>query len=514
MVSEKQDSCGKMLLSMQMIIDVMNERLWEFSPHIQGDRPMLRGCQIFIRGTELREDTLYLLPEGEGVQFPIHRYAYITSENLFGSAPNIHSLRRPFPEIVNLVMEVFRNYHEFEFALSEIVNSGGTLTELCREGERFFHNPMFIHDNLFAVIGLPRDILTTTLFEHNADTGIYHIPLRMIDEFKYDPFYQATLSETRAGLWIHAHSQNGFRSLFVNLWDSDHYCGRLLINERQTSLKPGQFSAAEYFAEYAMMIIRRDYHAANRRNRSFEDTLTELAQGKSVDEAEQRAFLEILGWSTDDRYICMRLQNQDTSLSVNPVSALRSILSLQFSHFTSFIYEQQLCILMNLTKNGLTPGMIHQRLAPHIRDNYMCGGVSNPFLGIALFPAAFVQAAAALSYAKASKSGAWLISFESCALDYIENSALKSVPLELLVAPQLNKLMLIDQERGTEYTQTLRAWLLNERSIPRTADNLIVHRTTLTYRLEKLRDLMPMDLDDPQFRLYLLLSYHLLDRRA
>ena len=85
------------------------------------------------------------------------------------------------------------------------------------------------------------------------------------------------------------------------------------------------------------------------------------------------------------------------------------------------------------------------------------------------------------------------------------------MPLELYIAPQLYKLKQIDAERGTEYFQTLRMYLLKERSIPRTAEALIVHRTTLTYRLEKLRELIPMDLDDPQLRLYLLLSCYLID---
>ena len=127
------------------------------------------------------------------------------------------------------------------------------------------------------------------------------------------------------------------------------------------------------------------------------------------------------------------------------------------------------------------------------------------------FPAAFAQAEAALSYANGQHSNAWLISFEDCALEYIESSVLKTMPMELLIAPYLYKLRGIDRDRGTEYYQTLRAWLLNERSIPKTAEALIVHRTTLTYRLEKMRELIPMDLDDPELRLYLLLSYHLMD---
>ena len=119
-----------------------------------------------------------------------------------------------------------------------------------------------------------------------------------------------------------------------------------------------------------------------------------------------------------------------------------------------------------------------------------------------------------MSYANGVRSNAWLISFEDCTLEYIERSVLKTMPLQLLVAPYLYKLRAIDRDRGTEYYQTLRAWLLNERSIPKTAEALIVHRTTLTYRLEKLREIIPIDLDDPQLRLYLLLSYHMLDYRS
>ena len=130
MPNSLSESSGRMLLSIQMIVDAMNERLWEFSPHVQGDRPILRGCQFYQRGMQLSEDTLYIISEGEGSRFPIHRYCYVASEDLFGAAPNIHSLHRPVHEIANLVYSVFRSYHDFESSLSDIVNNGGTLT-LC-----------------------------------------------------------------------------------------------------------------------------------------------------------------------------------------------------------------------------------------------------------------------------------------------------------------------------------------------------------------------------------------------
>ena len=66
-----------------------------------------------------------------------------------------------------------------------------------------------------------------------------------------------------------------------------------------------------------------------------------------------------------------------------------------------------------------------------------------------------------------------------------------------------------DQDHGSQYCATLKSFLQNERSIPKTAAALIVHRTTLLYRLEKIVSLTKIDLDNEGVRLYLLLSFRL-----
>ena len=302
--------------------------------------------------------------------------------------------------------------------------------------------------------------------------------------------------------------------MYVNLWDGAHYYGRLMISERETSLKPGQFKAADYLAEYAVRIIRRDSMTTNQNYLGFEDTFVSLALDREVSALALNTVLHVLGWKAEDRFICLRLQSKDSTLAVNPVSAVRSLLATELSSYSSFFYEQQLCVIINLTHCGLTPPEIQQRLAPQIRDNYMCGGLSNPFFGLSMLPSAFRQAEAALLYTAEPSNELWFVSFEKCALDYIEKLALQSLPLELLAAPQLLKLKSLDEEKGTEYYETLKAWLLNERNIPKTSEALIVHRTTLTYRLKKLRELIPMDLNDDTMRLYLLFSYHLLDENG
>ena len=70
---------------------------------------------------------------------------------------------------------------------------------------------------------------------------------------------------------------------------------------------------------------------------------------------------------------------------------------------------------------------------------------------------------------------------------------------------------MIDREKNTDYYHTLRVYLENERSIPRTSEALIIHRTTLQYRLEKIEQLTRLNLDSEDVRIYLMLSYKILN---
>ena len=47
-----------------------------------------------------------------------------------------------------------------------------------------------------------------------------------------------------------------------------------------------------------------------------------------------------------------------------------------------------------------------------------------------------------------------------------------------------------------------------------TARSLFIHRNSMIYRLQRIRELLQTDLDDPRMRSYLLLSYHIENSRG
>ncbi len=69
---------------------------------------------------------------------------------------------------------------------------------------------------------------------------------------------------------------------------------------------------------------------------------------------------------------------------------------------------------------------------------------------------------------------------------------------ENLLPQQLQTIFTYDQLHETEFAKTLETYLEQRNDINKTASVLHVHRNTLIYRLNKLRDLMEVDIDDPE----------------
>lgn len=68
-----------------------------------------------------------------------------------------------------------------------------------------------------------------------------------------------------------------------------------------------------------------------------------------------------------------------------------------------------------------------------------------------------------------------------------------------------------DDSSGSDYMRTLRCYLDNHCNVVQTARELFIHRSTLLYRLEKIKEILESDLSSPDEILYLMLSFRFID---
>lgn len=68
--------------------------------------------------------------------------------------------------------------------------------------------------------------------------------------------------------------------------------------------------------------------------------------------------------------------------------------------------------------------------------------------------------------------------------------------------------------KGTELFQTLRVYLSNNGNLKDTAESLFIHRSSLKYRLERIKAILDVDIDDAEVRFNLMMAYKLYDLYA
>ena len=82
---------------------------------------------------------------------------------------------------------------------------------------------------------------------------------------------------------------------------------------------------------------------------------------------------------------------------------------------------------------------------------------------------------------------------------------------DLYIQKHLAPLLQYSEGKSMDLFQTLRVYLEHNGSIKETAEELYIHRSSLLYRLEKIVDLLDIDINDSESRFNLMIAYKLYD---
>lgn len=115
----------------------------------------------------------------------------------------------------------------------------------------------------------------------------------------------------------------------------------------------------------------------------------------------------------------------------------------------------------------------------------------------------FSEASRALHIRAESRRPYGMSNHDDLGLLRILDTSGDGVQLERYVSEWLGALVEYDRDHHSEMVRTLGAYLESGGNYDRTADALIIHRSTLRYRLSRIRELSGRDLTDPDSRLNL-----------
>ena len=494
--------------TLTMVTECLSQSGWDCKAVVADREQRYREVRLYHSNQILKKDVLYLL-RPEEKNFPTHEYAYISSGKISGSANHLICPSFPDEVILDRVLEAFSQFRDWEEAMDQLLYRDASLQELCEVGARILENPVWIHDDWFVMMAMSSEFSQIMEPEYLVSSAKGFVPRAVVDDFRNDSNYLETYTHRRAQIWYAP--EHNHESLYVNLWESSVYKGRLLVAKKNRNFLERDFQLAEALTQRALMLLRRKTLGSGEVHQNMDDIVFDLLQGNSKDTLELEYLLNMLRWQRQDRFLCLRVRNRSGERNTMTHHMLHSDLFRCFPDGYILLDNQEQCVILNLSRKEQEPDQVWHELEPLCRDYCLYAGISSAVDGIQELNAAYIQAGIALDSASRKHSEQHILLFSQCALEYLMQSAAPLTPRHL-VSPELLDLKEFDQENRTPYFETLRQYLLLERDIPKTSEKLIVHRTTLLYRLKKIQSLINLDLEDPWKRLYLMLSLWILEQ--
>ena len=399
-----------------------------------------------------------------------------------------------FYRTFNVLQSIFDAYDEWENDLHRTVEEGGDIEQLLTRSEAVFGNPLYAIDDSFRILGISdmaRQLDARPDIRPN-DGG--SLRLGAFDQFL--ELHDLSMDE-REPLVLTLLDQT---TLNYNLFEADSYRGCLTVHYTQRNYRQSDKPLVAFLGSILLLATRQLADRAPEGLGSLRQALQGLVEERPLDAIER----DIVDASNNGRrFVCMRMKLSN-QLEQLPLGFVRNAVENAFARSIVFEYHRNSVVAVidvDTLGDGDYCSAIARGIEPFTRSMEMKAGFSNVYDDLVATRSMFQQADRALDIGMLFEPGESLYSFADFELRSMVMAAVSETRLELLFPEGLKRLVEHDRDAPTSYVETLRAYLNNNASIAKTANELFVHRSTLIERLARIKRELDIDLDDPDERL-------------
>jgi hypothetical protein len=439
--------------------------------------------------------------------------AYDIPERL--QASDIACLTEP-AQAVKVLQDVFS-------LMLALMDWDSRLNKACIEGAEYakqfkiirelFTMPLLLHDRNFRVIAYTEDFFD---FINAPHANWEYLPTEMVNEiimveeddykiFKHrEPYiYPEYPCEDR---WL-------CRNIFNRPdFSGSHYEGRLVAAYDKGSPNiNGQLELLAHCCDYLgrAFISKSGKLLDKKQEDAFHELMQSyILQSKESTEQEILPIIKQEDWQIQDHYRMVVFHIPDTLDFNNRSSYLCRQLEIDLLHSCAVIMEPLLVWIINDRFQG-----DYLKIIPYFIREFNCkAGISNRVDSFFSLHDAYIQASAALRLGEKKDPHLWRYNFADHTIDYIRERLTGELSAENILHPGIAALMEYEKQYGAEYLKTIRYFTDARYNMTVAASRLPVHRLTFLRRLEKIKEISGIDLEDPDELLHLHLSLKLLDQ--
>lgn len=496
----------------ERVVPVMKDIFWIFCK--KSDSEKQNDNMIVGAGTGIGTGTEVEAGAPESFETDINRNEVEVAvsscdDSDFGNIPYIQVALENLEEIaefMNDMQEIFDTADGWERKIHDLMLEHAGMERLLQVTSEFLQNPL-------TVIGLD--------FTFAAEAGSKYLPPRArlyTDEGLNVEYVNALLQNETYREMADTHETvmfpayiSGCRSMNRNLFVDEKATHRLILTECRVEITQGVICVLDILSEKLEFLLTHEEEETDP-DRDIEQIFVRVLSDRTADYMQISRELSELGWGGNHEYMCLILQITYLNQQNLSTKAISRYIKKKLGDSVSFLYQDEIVVFFDLTRLGMNQEEVAGKLVYFIRDTYLKAGYSRVMTGHMNLRRQYVQAKTALDVGSRKKPYLWIHYFSQVAMTYILEQATKRLPGTMICHEGLLELKKHDEENQTQYMETLRVYLEQHLSATQAARELFIHRSTFLYRLDRIREILQSDLDDPEEIFYLELSFRLLEQ--
>ena len=242
------------------------------------------------------------------------------------------------------------------------------------------------------------------------------------------------------------------------------------------------------------------------------EELVGVLEGRTEDYARIDELLSADGHEPDSRYALLLVDRTFSQEGSEGLHYLAQRIDQTWTKSYSVVAGDRLYVLAYVgTKEDEHDHALRTDLPELLRDIMAKAGVSRIFSSMADLPAARTQANAALVQGTVDDPTRWYYHFDDYALTFLMSHGIGGRDPAHVCHPAVSVLARHDSEQGSDLLPTLKVFLECRYNASAASERLFVARSTLLNRLERIQDLVPLDLESLDERTYLAMSLNLMN---
>ncbi len=474
---------------MKVSMYIVKKWLRKYKPeaHILKGEQEIIGVRYFTEDVPLKKEFLYIGHNKDFIETD-HRGVICANSGdlILLETENIY-------EVFNEMQEMLEFYNGWEMHIMRLIEENASVTEILDVTMHMLGYGLVLTDASHFMLGE---------VQMDEKRRTYRLPGGRLSDNTITQINQI-LQEHISDRLPFPGPRDDELDLVRNFFEGDVVIGWLVVLDIENEPDPEALNQlTESFCKLLEFWFRINKESLKLSNQA--GVFSDILEGKEADPKRINARINGIGWIGEPEMLLAKIHFSEENL-FNRSYLVRTI-PATFAGSYVFRFQDELLLVINLSFSGTERSVsdIVKELDGFAVRYRAAIGISYPFKDAQNLFTYYEQANIALQFGGSEAGKVY-----TCA-DYAA-AYIKSVLRENLrtdISHQaLDILAEHDAKKGTDYYHTLGTYLLMDRDQTRCADYLHIHRNSLIYRINRIQELLNIDLENDSLRFYILMSY-------